>query len=470
MQKKRITINLIASLIAEIAHRIFPFLIIRHAQSQLGLDQFGRAQFGINLVEMAMPFVLLGYPHFTAIEVGKNKNNPKKLSSFLAQITSLKLMHAVIASCVLLSFVWFIPSYKEYFTIVLATIFLLFSGAISSPYVLIGLQKIHIYSMVTISAKTIGLILIYLFVNDPTDAIIYAVLTQVSNGIISLFSFIYSYRAFPFSRPSIPLMKKYFRQSLSFAIILILMTVIDKVDLFFVRNYFSDEIVGLYAGPWRIVQSYSMILLSISTVFFAENITTQNKETTTRHLNFNIWLISAITLPIAFGSWFVNSQLLSFIIGGAFFSSGMIFSILILGASFYTLYQIFGYTILLAQKKIKHLALSLATGIILLFVFSPTFINAYGISGLAVSVTLSKAIIGFLCLYKAKPFYEKLPIKEFLSSLFPASLMALFLIYLQSKNMWVNLSAGGVVYLLLFSVINRKKIFKNLNVLKSRLL
>ena len=101
MNKERIVRTVAFAIVVEFINKIFPLFIVFYVIRNLGKAAFGYAQFGIAMMEISLPFIILGYNVFGSIQVGKFRDQPERLGDVIGSIMSLKVIHGLVVLAVL---------------------------------------------------------------------------------------------------------------------------------------------------------------------------------------------------------------------------------------------------------------------------------------------------------------------------------------------------------------------------------
>jgi O-antigen/teichoic acid export membrane protein len=459
IHKKRVTASLAVNLGVEVINKIAPFIILHVALKRLGVERFGYAQFGISLVDFMLPLVTFGYQIFGSIEIGRLKSKITDVEQLVSDIFYLKLIHATVAFTLLMLFVGLSPHYQEYLSITAALGFILFFTAIELNHVHLGNQKMTLLGLFIGVAKIISLFAILLVVQDANDAIWYAVLTVGANAIVCLCTTVYGLQIYRLRPPSLPSMKRVFRQALPFAGVLLLLSVAEKFDMFVANAFLGNVGAGLYAGPVRIAQSVYSAVMAVALVFFSEMVALKDREAFTRHAFLAFWVVFTMMSPLACGIWFVDSELLTFIMGNdEYRGHGRVLSILVTGMAAHALIVVFGFQVLLLKNAKKKLALSMSIGTVICVAGSFLLGSYAGLIGIAVATLLAKVVSGGLMTYFAKSYLEGLPWKELWRSVVPALMMAFCLYIVNVDGLVINILLGGLVFCVLALWLNREQV------------
>ncbi len=468
VKKKRIATTLIAGSIAELVNKLFPLVIIHYAQTKLGMESFGYAQFGMLLVDLTIPFVVYGYQNYTSIEIGRNKDNKDYISKLLSNVIFIRLIHAGIAAFFLGLLVAQSSKYQDYLAVVLATSFVLFTSAIDLLPLMVGIQKLKSFSFFTIISKSISLALILSFVNDPNDTIIYAVITQATNSAISLATFIYGMRFFKIHLPDKKMLLSTIKDSTPFAVMILLIYPFERFDLIIIEHFGKAEAAGLYFGAWRLMQSLTQAVLMIGNVFVSELVSIEDQHSFTKHIKLAVWIIMSLVVTAGLGSWFIDSQLISLVLGEDFSAAGPTLSMLLTSSIFFALFNLFGMQILMLKNSIWKVNQALFIGLVVGSIVSYSLAPNYSFLGVSFGSIVAKFCAALYVIYYAHPHISEFPTKEILKGAFPALVMFVVLYFLDLNNLWVNLIVGGSVIITMTMIINRNHIFYLMKTLKDR--
>ena len=73
MQVQRLSLAIFLTVIMELCNKLYPLLLFGLVIRRIGYEAFGQAQFGISLVELAVPLVTFGYHDYASIKVGRRQ-------------------------------------------------------------------------------------------------------------------------------------------------------------------------------------------------------------------------------------------------------------------------------------------------------------------------------------------------------------------------------------------------------------
>lgn len=455
VQKRRLATTIAAAMLVEVANKIFPLVVIHFAQARLGVGAFGFAQFGLHLVDFAIPFVVFGYHTAGSILIGSARGAPERIGQIMGWITGIKFINAAIAALVLQLCVRLIPGYEEFQTLVTLLSVMLVSSALDMNYVHVGTQRMLSLSMLSVIAKTVSLVLVLSLVRDPSDAITYALITFGANALISLATFWLNAKRFPISLPSRADLKQVFRIAAPFGVTALLVMATERFDMFVVEWELGLVAAGLYAGALRVFRSLQPFVQMLGNVFFSEMVSVETDEGFYEHVRLSLWSTLAISLPLVAGAWFVGGELLALIIGPEYASMRTVFAVLAASLVAEAFLYVFGNQVLLLKRRAHWLNIALAVGAAVGWGFGGYAAAVYGLVGVAVAVLAAKGLPALIVTVLARRYLPRWPLAEFMRVFLPTCGMTFVLMAMPQANFWWKMLAGAASYGVFMAIANR---------------
>ncbi|MBI2603652.1 MAG: hypothetical protein HYW48_11425 [Deltaproteobacteria bacterium] len=452
--KKRVSIAVLSGLLVEMLNKVAPLIIIHFAQKRLGIEKFGFALFGISVIELVTPFIVFGYNQFGILAAGKNQVSMDRL---IGNMWFLKCFHFLLLLVFLFMFFFFVPAYRSYFSLIAAVSFVLAFGVIESIWVQTASQRVFVTNIIVGLCRFAGVILILLFVRDPDDAILFAILSLLPPALVNLLSAIYSLHRFGIRMPERDQWKLMFRNARPFSLIVLFAICLERMDIFIAEHFGGLVWAGLYAGCSRLAHSLQQIANTINTAFFSEMIAVDDRNSLSTHMKVSIWSLLFFLSPIIFGVWFVDEEILTLIFGDHFRPVAKLLGWLFLSASLSLVIVSFGEQVLLVnqqtRKYSKALFLGLVSGLSLSYLGGKSgnlLYIAWGMCG-------GKLIATLLIARESKKYLTDFPWGAIIKALSPGMLMAFFLKLLKLDGLVPNLSVGAAIFLLAGYFFNRQE-------------
>lgn len=433
MQKKRLATAIIFGLLVEVANKIAPLLVLRYAQTQLGVEGFGTAQFGMHLVDLFLPFIVFGFHTIGSLRIGQEQGAPQAVGQVVGEVTALKLLHALAAFIVLQIIMLSVPEYRAYHHITTILSFLLFTSALDLSYVHIGLQKMVPLSIFTFISKILSLAGIFLWVKDPHDVVLYAVISFGANSVISCATVLFFSGKFPWVRPRWSTLASVWQSAWPFGLTTICFMLSERYDLLVAEARLGLVGAGLYAGIMRVWKSLQPFVYTLSNVFFSEMLIVKDQQSFDQHVRVSLTLTLTLLAPVAVGGFFVGSDLLTWIVGEEFRQVSTAFVILLCSLLPEACLYVFGQQVLLLKQNARAYNLSLIIGAICGVTTALLCAPHLNVMGIAVGVFTAKAIAAMCSWVYARRYIERWHWRQTLGRVIsPALVMGVVLGLLQS--------------------------------------
>jgi O-antigen/teichoic acid export membrane protein len=455
VSRRRLSITVAIGLTVEVLNKIIPLAAIHIAQERIGIEGFGFAQFGISVYEILIPFITFGYNYFGIIEMGRNQDAGSRIKSLISRIIAAKLAHALIIFVLLFSVVGSVEHYRPYGVLLLVNSFVLLFSATDLMWVLIGIQRMMWVSIITGVGRFLGLILIYWLVQSPNDSVLYAALSLGSNGLISIASTVIGIRMFGLGRFNLGGIRSMLVKSFPYAMVLALILFYDRVDIILSEILFDLKSVGVYSGSARISLGITQIAYVIITIFFSEAVIVKDRDRLTRHLELGMWSLLGVALPAAVGSWFCNSQLLTFVLGPAFSEAGSLLSFQLTASVFGLIASVLCFQVLMIREKESHAAAILAVGLVVGTATALFLSRPLGLIGVALGMVAGKALMALLAAVASRPMIDRYPFRYSARVIIPVALMAVVLAAVGLQGALGTIALGGLTYAAALYLFNR---------------
>lgn len=446
MNVGRIKLTLLLVSLAELFNKLIPLFVIRIGQNRLGIESLGQAQFAIYIVELFLPIMAWGFDVYGPISLRKFTVGSEEWKTRLSDLMTTRLLLSLIVFIALVGSVFLVDKFVPYRSTVLVLSILMLLSGFTTTYVHTADQSLGFLARVTIIAKVLSLVAIGIFIHDPADAILFAILSYGVNLMIGLASTFYIIRRYGFFRPRFGRIFTTFKNSLPYAITFILAILVERVELWFAEDWGGAQAVGVLTGPLKLYQGLLFAILSFSVVFYSEGLAFPEKVG--RYLRLTIWVLASLILPLTIGVFFVGEPLLVLLTGQGFQGQGQNLAFICTGLFGHTLLIIAGAQALSALGRVKWtnyaygIAFILSVGLSMVLMRMP---NPYwALLGPAIAKTVAGLALLIIALKKTAGFKNlRLPLEGIGLGL---GLMTTFLVFSADWNWVYRLLVAAMVY------------------------
>lgn len=247
-----------------------------------------------------------------------------------------------------------------------------------------------------------------------------------------------------------PIWREVLKRAWPIGLSIILNLIYLKTDVLILSVLKSQEAVGLYGAPYKLIDAvttFAMMFMGLILPLLAASWVKQNTERFEKIFQKTLGGLIVVLVPMVVGTYFVGRQIMVMVAGAEFAESGVILSILILGAGALFIGSLFAHTIVALDKQkmvIWGYAVDAALSLVLYFIFIPKY-SYIGAAWVTVFSEVMIALVGVWVIYRVTGILPKF-LKVFTKSMLAAAPMAAALYYLRDLHVIFLMLIAMVVY------------------------
>ena len=398
---KSIKRNYLYNILLNISKVIFPLITAPYVSRVLEPDGVGLFNFANTYASYFSLFAALGIPYYGIREIAKIKDNTKAQSDFVSEIISLSVVSTTLTSVCLFLSLLFIPQLNENYVIFLISGIILYTTPFKIDWYFSGKEEFGYITLRSLVIKTLSVILLFLFVREKSDLLLYVVLNvscmvlnEIWNFVKLYQSGIHPYFTLKWGQHIKPLIILF-----SSSIAISVYTILDTLMLGFMVGY--DE-VGYYNCATHISKNILPLVTSLAAVVLPR-ITQLRKEEKWEEINTLInksfSIVSFLSIPIAVGIIIIAPTFTPLFFGEEFYGTIMPLQIIILTIIPIGFSNLTGIQILLGFGYDKLFLNSILIGTITNFLLNLVMIPWLGAAGAALSSLIAETLILAVMLY-----------------------------------------------------------------------
>ncbi len=367
-------INVIVNIIRTLVLTLLSFITFPWVCRYLGDSAVGAYTWANTFVAYFLILAKIGIPNLAVRECVKVRDDKEKLSNKVQGFFLLQLIATMVSFGLMCAVVFSVPALRNSSALIFILSINFLVGAFSFEWVFIALEKQFYMCVRSIVALTLSAILIIVFVTNPSDIYIYA-LIAVSVTIITTISNLFYVRKFISFKKTMPYSFKDYAKPLfvlcSLTFIISLYNQTDTFILGFINEDKSE--VASYSVGIKGIDIIIGIIAGLSTVFIPRSAyyySKENKQFFKNLTRYSLNICFFIVMPAIVTMACLAKPICSLISGNFDYSSGTggyitAPTILIILASMmltYSLGDIIYGQILLPMKKEKYYLISMLVG------------------------------------------------------------------------------------------------------------
>lgn len=390
--------NSLYNLLKTMSGIIFPLITFPYISRVLEPENIGKINFGNSIISYFSLFAMLGVQPYAVRLCSEVSTNKEELNKSVNEILSLNIITTCISYSVLLILLFFSKSLVNYRLLIgfqsLSIIFTVLGG----DWLNTAMEDFKYITIRTIAFQILSLILMFIFVREKEDYIIYVIINIIAVSGANVVNIFYRRKYCNF-RFTIKLnLRKHYKPVLYMFALCLAQIIYVNSDMTILGIIKGDEQVGLYSASVKIytivntcVSSIAIVLLpKLSRSFNEKNYTEINKL-----LKYGIGFIIVLGFPCITGINILSKEILFLLGGEKFILADTSLHLLSVSLLFSFLGGFVSNMILIPLKKesiyLRNCFISAFVNIILNFIFIPKF----GLNAAAATTAVSE-FIGFV--------------------------------------------------------------------------
>lgn len=407
MKSKSIARNAILNVIKQICVIIFPMISFPYASRVLGVENFGKFNFGLSLISYISIIAALGVSNYAIREGSRIKDDNKKLNVLVNEIFTLNLCSTIVAYGILFFLLIFWKRLDSYTTLILVQSTVVIFTTLGVDW-LNSIHEDYFYLTIRyIICQFISLFAMFLFVKGPQDYIIYAfvnasalILANVSNLIYINRVYHIKLRLTPFSH----VIRHFTPVIIMFGSALATVIYINS-DTLILGIMKSNVEVGYYSVSVKVYSLVKQVINAIMVVMIPRisyELSKNNHEMIQKRLGALQNLIVLITIPIIAGLFCLSPQIIEIFAGKSYIPATSSLQIISISLLFAVFANYFVSVILIPYKREKYFLIGTAISAILNIILNFALIPKWGINAAAFTTVLSELVLSLIAAYSCK--------------------------------------------------------------------
>ncbi len=456
----RIKKNYLYNVLYQILLVLFPLITFPYISKTLGVDNYGLYSYCNSIVSYFILAASLGVQYYGAREIAENSQSKKKLLLTFKSIFKIQVIaHILVILIYIITCVIFFRN--TLFLSLMFTIYLI-ANCFNISWFYTGVENLKLVALKNFIINLISIVLIFGFVKDKHDVVLYAFIFSISHLISNIYYWLFLKKYINFKDLFVNHHIKFSWLHLKGMALLFLprlaLRIYDLLDETMLGNLSHISQVGLYSCARKIMLLPRLIVIPLSTVLLPflskqkKNEGKINEKLRNSSLIFTSWLsfgsifgilaISKDFISIFFSNEYLNAIPILYFLSFYFFS--LTFSTMLRDMYFLPEHEDTTY--------VKTVALGIPINIILNFILIPKW-NAVGA---AIATLISDY---FILVIRIIILRKKINLKLILSRIVLFIISSFIMYFILNKisfafpyqiiNMLLEVIIGAGIYLLL---------------------
>lgn len=382
----------------QVAGYVFPLITMPYLARVIGVEGFGKIAFAMAVMVWIQTIADWGFNLTATRDVAQNRDDANKVSEIFSNVLWARCLLMGLSFVVLLLLIVAIPTFRENWEVLLVS-FLIIPGHILFPdWFFQAIEKMKYITVLNVLTKLIFTLAIFVFIKEPGDYILQPLLSALGfavSGVIALYIILrrWGYKLYA---PKFGTIIETIRSSTDVFINNLAPNLYNSLSVVLLGIFSGGIANGIYDGANKFINIVCNILNALTRAFFP--FLARKKK----HFSMYVKIVLSIAVVTSVAMWFAAPWLVDILLSPEFSESVIPIRILSISLIFYVMSSAYGSCNLIINKRERVLRqLTVLCSVIGLIIAVP-LIYFYSYIGVALTVTISRALLGLSSMWISK--------------------------------------------------------------------
>lgn len=420
--------NLLMNYILQASNFIFPMITYPYVARILNAEGMGKVSFAASVSNFFAMIATFGISTYAVRACAKVRNEREKLSRTAQELFLLNSLTTGIAGILFGAAVLFVPRLNQEAMLMFIYCVSMFLEVLGVNWLYTSLERFQYITVRSLVFKVISLVLLFLFVHDSSDYVIYGMITVFAAAGSNIVNFINSRNYIQIRPMGNYQLSGHFKITRGFFIQSVSRTLFFNMDQIMLGFLCTDYEVGIYNTAVKIKYLLSTLVSSLGVVFLprqSHDFENGDWEAFWNTISKSIRYVCFISVPAGVFLWMEAEDVILFFCGSGFDGAAMVLRILAQVVLIIGLSTVTGIQLLTAMEKERLVSYSILAGTAVNLVLNACLIPYFGAKGAAAATLVSELAVLLVQLYHIHKMKIRLSIcKKMAGSCIAAALAA----------------------------------------------
>ena len=395
-KQKSLKVNFIMNAILTMSSFIFPLITFPYVSRVLLPVGTGKVSFANSVLTYFAMFAQLGIPTYGIRACSKVRDNKEELNKTVHEIFLINLIMSVLTYLVFLVCLVAVPRFRQDYALFLILSSTLFFNVIGMEWMYKALEQYTYIAIRSIIFKILGLVIMFAFVREQKDYVIYGGITIFAAVGSNIFNFINAHKYISMKPLKQHELKRHMKPILTFFAMSVATTVYTNLDVAMLGFIKDDAEVGFYNAAVRIktilvsmVTSLGTVLLPRASYYIENNMKEEFLLITKKALNF----VLIVATPMMLYFMLYASDGIYLLSGTAYTNAILPMQLIMPTLFFIGMSNVLGMQMLVPLGRERTVLHSVVAGAVVDLVINILLIPRLGASGAAIGTVVAEAVV-----------------------------------------------------------------------------
>ena len=324
--KSNILKNTILNTVKTLSSLLFPLITIPYVTRVLGVDNYGKVNFGTSIISYFTLIAALGLSTYAIRECSRVRDDRAKLSQLASELFSINMVTTAVSYALLAVVLIFFPQFHGYRQLIVIQSTVILMTTVGCDWLNSAMEDFQYISLRTIGFQVLSLVLLFVLVKKPDDYLTYAIISVISSGGANLLNVRYRRRYCDVGFTTQIPWKRHFLPIILLFVMSLAQTVFVSADTTMLGLMKNDYEVGIYSTAIKIeriisqvVSSNVLVLMPRMSYLYA----TDDTEKINAMLRKILAVFLVIGLPCFAGAFAIADDLILLVAGAEYAAAGL---------------------------------------------------------------------------------------------------------------------------------------------------
>ncbi|MCQ2321747.1 MAG: flippase [Bacteroidales bacterium] len=267
---KTLTKNFSALAILQVMRYFIPLIVLPYVTPIIGLEHFGEIAIASSITLIVQVFVNYSFSFMGARDIARNKDDKDRISDIVSTtIFAYALIYIVMLG--LAGIVIFcVPKFRALWLVISVTLTIPIFSALVCEWYFQGIEKMENITIVNVLSRIVFLVLVFLFIKDKEDYLLYPVFNALGFVIAAVYSIlmmVFKYKC-KIRIPSAKMVLGYIKQGKDLFLNSACMTILNKMPNILLGTLSGASSAGLYDAAFRLQDAGYHSVDTLNRTFF----------------------------------------------------------------------------------------------------------------------------------------------------------------------------------------------------------
>lgn len=392
--------NFAMNIILKMSSYIFPLITLPYISRVLGAEANGRISFTASIITYFLMFAQLGIPTYGIRECAKCRDNEDKLTKTAQELLMINGISMLIAYALLGISVFCVAKLRKEPILLMIQSMTIFLNVIGMEWLYQAVEQYQYITFRNITFKLISIILMFLWVHNPSDYIIYGGLTVLSGSgsyILNLWNSrkILKHKIYPGQY----VFKRHLKPIITFFALSIAVSIYTSMDTVMLGMMSNNKEVAYYAFATKLKMVLATTISAIGPVLLpriAYCIKSRQIEKFHSYIEKSLYFVSLVAIPIAVYFIVMSPNVVNILGGNEYAPAIKCMQIITLAIVPLGIGNIATAQILTPTGRERFTMYSTICGAIINLIVNAIMIPMWGAKGAALATVIAESIIALV--------------------------------------------------------------------------